>query len=80
MKRKWCKKHSKYENECGCNDEPLPLTGLLSCPFCGGIPRFDNDENPSGALMNVECCNCGAIGPIRRSRDEAVRLWNQRAR
>ena len=40
------------------NDEDL-----LPCPFCGNSVLHVN-KRPLGLSYLVECCNCGASGPI----------------
>lgn len=50
------------------------------CPFCGDefIPILDVVEVQDGRLA-VKCGNCGAIGPLAETPEEAVKLWNRRA-
>ncbi len=54
-----------------------PTAGLEHCPFCesGMLPIRSHDEvGPA-----VVCQGCGAVGPIARTDDEAVALWNARS-
>lgn len=46
-----------------------------ACPFCGsGNTRVKHSKNWGWFVS----CECGAVGPSSRSRDEAVAAWNRR--
>jgi hypothetical protein len=49
--------------------------GLLPCPFCGGTPRMERDEEGWCGVR----CNCGALVGVRLSTSGAVAAWNRRA-
>ena len=58
---------------------------LLPCPFCGCGPS--NDEHAQQVQFYREisapngyvwCEGCGAEGPWRKDRDEAIAAWNHR--
>lgn len=49
---------------------------LEACPFCGGrnIERVDD-----GCTQWNVCRTCGCDGPVARTQEHRVRLWNTRA-
>lgn len=50
------------------------------CPFCGiGQIRLCRVFTPAGEQGEMQCLECGAIGP-RAPYDEAVSRWNSRYR
>ena len=51
----------------------------LGCPFCGGFEVNICRTNPNACW--VECANetCGAQTNSRRSRTDAIAVWNRRA-
>ena len=54
------------------------MAELLPCPFCGAVPRFDDEQ---GMPVCVLCGECGASSgfyPAGRY-DEAAAAWNTRA-
>ena len=51
------------------------FVGLELCPFCKG-EAFYNPEYNGGC---VECRECGAEGPYKRTEAEAIAAWNSRA-
>jgi Lar family restriction alleviation protein len=50
------------------------FVGLELCPFCKG-EAFYNPEYNGGC---VECRECGAEGPYKRTEAEAIAAWNTR--
>ena len=54
------------------------LSELLSCPFCGSINLIIKGENTF--FYYILCVDCIANGPINGVKNEAIRLWNLRAR
>lgn len=66
--------HNEFEDE----EEGLPREPL-ECPFCQSddVALTDNRLQRRG---QVYCRNCGASGPLRNSRKEFIRFWNQAAR
>ena len=48
---------------------------LLSCPFCG---LSDQELVSSASGCHCHCRICGADGPRRRRRVDAVQQWQQR--
>ncbi|MCR4819355.1 MAG: Lar family restriction alleviation protein [Fretibacterium sp.] len=61
-------------------DGELGEPELKPCPFCGEAPIIRDLD----LLFRVECsnlyCNCTALTHIARSRKEAIRFWNRRAK
>lgn len=54
---------------------------LLSCPFCGHTdvrPHRFRDIG-EGEEHFVQCYGCTTLGPPRKTADEAVQAWNERA-
>ena len=51
------------------------FVGLELCPFCKGEAFY----NPGYNGGNVECRECGAEGPYKRTEAEAIAAWNSRA-
>lgn len=51
-----------------------PSTRLISCPFC-----HSEDLRPYhlGAWW-VECFTCLATGPSAKTKEEAIKAWNER--
>ena len=51
---------------------------LKPCPFCGStdVAVIGNDDR----LFNVECSDCGILGPVSSSYEYAVLYWNNRPR
>lgn len=45
------------------------------CPICGSDSTAQY-HHPGNNF--VKCNNCGLTGPSKRSRDDAVRIWNTR--
>lgn len=50
---------------------------LSACPFCAST-NVGFYEHVYAQLFAVMCNLCGAEGPRRAGREEAVRLWNRR--
>ena len=50
------------------------MTELKPCPFCGGSAQCTNPTT-----WQVWCAKCGAIGPWKITREEAIEAWNRRA-
>lgn len=54
---------------------------LLTCPFCGGEPEFQ-ESNPYDAsddtAYTVFCRGCGTEHPWRDTPEDAVSFWNRR--
>ena len=52
---------------------------LKPCPFCGGSVEFTNYGEMTDD-MDIQCTNCGIIVSYYRvtTREEAVRVWNNR--
>lgn len=51
-------------------------TPIKPCPFCG---NRDLRTEGMGASHNVYCNQCEADGPVGRTEDQAVELWNTRS-
>jgi Lar family restriction alleviation protein len=59
---------------------------VLACPFCGS-PRVDGSasignrtDGGPGKVIAAGCLSCGATGPDRHSKSEAIEAWNRRYR
>jgi len=54
--------------------------GDLACPFCRCQPRIDQFDDPrTGLEFFYRCFNgCKAIGPVAKTPEEALSLWNRR--
>lgn len=52
--------------------------GLLSCPFCGSGETYVQ-SNERHTVFNGQC-DCDGCGPIAPTKEQAVVLWNTRAR
>ena len=48
-----------------------------ACPFCGS-PSAPPDLDGEDGSWAVYCLDCGAKGPTRETKDDAVSAWNQR--
>ena len=62
------------------------MSDLKPCPFCGDPMEGSVTDTPlgfakgpNGTLM-VQCDNqnCDTLGPVGKTMDEAVKLWNRR--
>lgn len=49
--------------------------GLLRCPFCGGQPALDANQDGKPYVRCQGCCARTAVG---RDEGEAKRAWNKR--
>jgi Lar family restriction alleviation protein len=47
------------------------------CPFCGSVDSYIRCQ---AAVHRVYCHSCDTAGPAGGSEDNAIRLWNMRAR
>ncbi len=60
------------------------MSELKSCPFCGkgrGVLRiwpFDEEDGPYVVLCSMIDDGCGAEGPHKGSKEEAITAWNRR--
>lgn len=56
---------------------------LLPCPFCGKEPEIDQDEIRGIMHWNVGCMNDDCLVDVEtidfESKEDAVKVWNQRA-
>lgn len=48
---------------------------LKPCPFCGCEDMVICDK---GTDWSIYCWDCGAVGPIRKSRSDVISTWNHR--
>jgi Lar family restriction alleviation protein len=59
------------------------VSELLPCPFCGSR-EFEGDKRRLSLVSDhshfVIYCLCGASGPVKESKEEAVAGWNTRPR
>ena len=46
----------------------------IECPFCGGAA---GDPEEIIGIYAVRCLECGANGPVARTRTEAIKGWNE---
>lgn len=46
------------------------------CPFCGWRHSDVKRQQHFGEMFWVQCCNCGARGPRRDNKPEAIECWN----
>ena len=56
---------------------------VMKCPFCGGrkLEIVDDCSTVDADFGPAVCCNrngCGAVGPVRKSREKALAAWNAR--
>lgn len=58
---------------------------LKPCPHCGTGPNSDYNVTQAQFYRNIAsrdgyvwCEGCGAAGPTRETRDEAIVAWNTR--
>ena len=65
-------------------NDPTPQA-LSPCPFCGGPGNVIDVPAPQlpgvkggGTMSLVLCQRCGGHGPVRQTREEAVKGWNTR--
>lgn len=49
---------------------------LEDCPFCDGEFPIMPTRDHTGHV--VICTSCSALGPTRRTREEAIAAWNTR--
>ncbi len=75
----------QMQYEFGPNGNKTGNTSAIKdpCPFCGAPPdehRFRGIYNHREDTVDhaVECGNCGAQGPHRRTREAAARGWGRR--
>ena len=58
------------------------LAELMPCPFCGGKPNDELEDNGSNVTW-VICDNvkdgCGCEGPYKHTPEDAIEAWNRRA-
>lgn len=52
---------------------------LEQCLFCGNTKDFSVLTSEEEIGLHVHCNYCGASGPVRSKRSEAIAKWNQRA-
>lgn len=58
-----------------------PPTGFLRCPFCDSGNVLSVGFSREGrTIYRVHCLNCGVKGPNSCDDDEAIELWNNRAK
>lgn len=69
----YCPSYEDLEEVCVSNAADLRIP---RCGFCGMLARVRGD----GDLFYVDCSwdMCAAAGPLRQTRDEAVRAWTER--
>ena len=54
---------------------------LRACPFCGNREiEIDHLGNEDRSFFVANCRTCQADGPISRTEDDAIDLWNTRRR
>lgn len=46
---------------------------IMRCPHCGGNAVLTGRKN-----VKVECTRCGAVGPAKPFKSQAVEAWNRR--
>ena len=58
------------------------MNALTSCPFCAS--KRQSVKQDAVAYLDphswIVLCQCGACGPNRDSRDDAISAWNARGR
>lgn len=56
------------------------MTEIKPCPACRStrayVMRSLIEMTAVGGRPNVQCLDCGCLGPIAETSDEAVRAWN----
>jgi len=62
-------KPTRFELE-GKNIEP--------CPFCGSIDIYVVENDKDYQMCWCGCAMCGAEGPCRPNRHNAIRVWQDR--
>jgi len=62
------------------SDSKTDSTDLLTCPFCGGEARHDEEQGYSldSSYEYIGCTECPARIPVWNTEGEAVRQWNLR--
>ena len=62
------------------SDGAIPVTELLSCPFCGGEGQPSLTQAGGLEWAQVECVepDCGAVGPTPATKWQAIAAWNCR--
>lgn len=53
------------------------MSDLYPCPFCKAVPEPTQIEIYADKYRRVKC-RCGAVGPQKRSVEEAIEAWNTR--
>ena len=57
------------------------LPGAKACPHCAGTDLRMSEGRPGKVSAYwVRCNSCAAEGPVALSQDDALALWNRRAR
>ena len=49
---------------------------LKPCPFCGGTDLCVDQFGLEKFGVSCESADCGAIGPERKTKDDAIEAWN----
>ena len=56
------------------------MPDLKPCPFCGCEAEVtDTYSEYRGPYSIVFCSSCGAVGPKRRFKEDAIEAWNIRS-
>ena len=51
---------------------------MNSCIFCGKEPRVTESSNMDGDGWQVVCDECGAMGPMQDTEENAIECWDKR--
>lgn len=59
--------------------QPDMVGGMKRCPFCGALPTMNGSDNVDGRpFYYIVCPKCGASQFGKRTKAEAVEVWNRR--